>query len=90
MAKNPTTEVLKRWMEMERALRGDGLYIPWFAKKWGVTQKTVRRDLEAFKALGQKVRPFRDYDDNGREIRQFDVTAGDPLFVETLRELGLL
>jgi hypothetical protein len=53
MPKNPTTEILRRWRDMDLQLRSSyGLVIPRFARQWKVSEKTVRRDLAAFKELG--------------------------------------
>jgi hypothetical protein len=56
MPQNSSLEILKRWRAMDEAL-GDfpGLHIESFARDWGVSTRTVRRDLDAFKDLGQGV-----------------------------------
>ena len=59
MPKNTTADVLIRWQKMDRRLAhpiGRGLNIPSFAEKYGVSAKTVHRDLAAFRdELGQKM-----------------------------------
>lgn len=43
-------------MAMDLALSwGFGLYIDNFAKDWGISEKTVRRDLDVFRELGQRI-----------------------------------
>lgn len=57
MLKNPTTTILRRWREMDSLLadpRG-GLDVPAFTAEWGVSERTVARDLEAFRELGQRM-----------------------------------
>jgi hypothetical protein len=82
MPKNHTTDILRRWRAMDAALydRG-GLRLAYFTRRWGVSEKTVRRDLEAFRELGQRLyradvpeEPFWCYYDDVR-----------PLFVSNLR-----
>jgi hypothetical protein len=67
MPKNSSIDVLRRWMDLDLLLdEGDypfsGLYIASFAEKWGVSVKTVRRDLDDFKEMGQKMRHFYEWD----------------------------
>lgn len=57
MPKNTTADILRRWREMDLLLWRWELHIPKFAKKWGVSEKTVYRDIAAFKALGQHPQP---------------------------------
>lgn len=47
-----TTDILRRWMALDRQLCGPGLRLTEFAAQWGVDPKTVRRDLAAFRRLG--------------------------------------
>ncbi len=62
MPKNPAVEILRRWHAMDRALMSpsSGLNLARFADQWGVSVKTVRRDLEAFRELGQQMTCERD------------------------------
>ena len=48
-----TTAILRRWVAMDAALSKLGLELRPFAKQWDVSEKTIRRDLEAFRELGQ-------------------------------------
>jgi hypothetical protein len=82
MPKNPATEILKRWRAMDKAL-GDleGLHIPSFARQWRVSTKTVRRDLAAFRALGQRVACERD--EVGRTVWNYEPGV-ERLFVSNL------
>jgi hypothetical protein len=55
---NASIDVLKRWMALDKELHvhsGGSLSVKKFAKEWGCSEKTVRRDLEVFEALGQKI-----------------------------------
>jgi hypothetical protein len=56
MAKQSAAKVLERWLALDAALAGGGLHVPTFAREWGVSTRTVRRDLAAFRALGQEPR----------------------------------
>lgn len=48
-----TAKILRRWMDLDKELASrDGLELAFFAKRWKVSGKTVRRDLAAFRALG--------------------------------------
>jgi hypothetical protein len=53
MPKNSAIDVLRRWRAMDRDLSHGGLHVPRFARRWKVSDRTVRRDLEDFHALGQ-------------------------------------
>ena len=59
MPPNSSLTILKRWQAMDAALAKKELNIRGFAKDWKVSQKTVRRDLEAFKKVGKKVQNRR-------------------------------
>lgn len=56
MPKNSTADILRRWRAMDLLLWKGQLVVPTFAKKYGVSLKTVRRDLDGFEELGQKIR----------------------------------
>jgi DeoR-like helix-turn-helix domain len=63
MPKNYSIEIMRRWRAMDLALGcRDGLRISTFAKRWNVSTKTVRRDLDWFAELGQRIvrHPFED------------------------------
>jgi predicted DNA-binding transcriptional regulator YafY len=49
-----TWKVIKRWMMMDYFLARSGLDIKEFAETWCVSTKTIRRDLEMFRAMGYK------------------------------------
>jgi hypothetical protein len=63
MPKNCSTAILERWMAMDwkliRGRDGLGLNIKAFAEEWSVNVSTVKRDLEAFKAMGQTLESYR-------------------------------
>jgi predicted DNA-binding transcriptional regulator YafY len=46
-------KILKRWIALDAALRTGMLDIDKFARKFRVTEKTIRRDISAFQELGQ-------------------------------------
>lgn len=49
-------EILERWRAIDAELGSFyGLYIEDFAKRWRVSTKTIRRDLDAFRKIGQDV-----------------------------------
>jgi hypothetical protein len=65
MPKNSSSDILKRWKAMDAALGSlKGLSVAGFARQWKVSTKTVRRDLEAFREIGQRV--IWERDDVGR------------------------
>jgi hypothetical protein len=66
MPKNSSTEVLRRWRDLDASLRYGGILIPSFARRWHVSTKTIRRDLDAFRALGQRIKGTHD-----REISEY-------------------
>jgi len=70
---NAGIDMLKRWMALERALAdelGGGLVLEEFAREWGVTVRTIRRDLEVLEALGQKL--IHNQDEQGKFFWEFD------------------
>jgi hypothetical protein len=76
-----TTTILRRWMAMDRGLSTLGLELGVFAKQFDVSEKTVRRDLEAFRELGKEM--MCDCDRPGRRYGQytwFYASGVDPLF----------
>jgi hypothetical protein len=85
MPKNSSVTILKRWRAMDMTLnyRGaGGLNLAAFAKHHKVTVKTVRRDLEAFKALGQDMVQTDPIDG----VRYWQYALGtNPLFLSTWR-----
>ena len=55
--------MLKRWRAMDKALGDvDGLHIDSFARRYKVTTRTVKRDIAAFRSLGQSMEFERDED----------------------------
>jgi hypothetical protein len=54
---NSALEVVKRWMAMDEALGNilEGLHIRSFARRWKVSEKTIRRDLTALCELGLRM-----------------------------------
>ena len=48
---------------MRHSLAGlDGLHIKSFAKRWKVSTRTVHRDLDSFREMGQRLECERDLD----------------------------
>jgi hypothetical protein len=79
MPKHTAVEILRRWQAMDAALFSyDGLNIARFARRWKVNIKTVRRDLEAFKELGQRM--VCRSDDGGRWNWHYDGEVGDRIY----------
>jgi hypothetical protein len=87
---NSSTEILRRWMVMDKVLAGNrGLHVPTFAEEWEVSERQVKRDLAAFRALGQEIEleyvgrktDVREY--HHHYVRKKDVR---PLFVQNLRD----
>jgi hypothetical protein len=96
MPKNPSTEILRRWQALDYLLSMRSLEISTFAKRCGVSIKTVRRDLRAFRELGQKIvdedaSRVRISAKTGKLIHVRFVVWGysgcRPLFVQTLNRL---
>ncbi len=53
-------ETLKRWRALDWCLEHNGLHVPTFARDFGVSQRTVYRDLDLFRALGKRIESFRE------------------------------
>jgi NADH/NAD ratio-sensing transcriptional regulator Rex len=52
----PLTKILKRWRALDRELMSiTGMNLKSFARKQGVTTRTVRRDIEVFREVGQLI-----------------------------------
>src|SRR6516164_10837628 len=99
---NSALAILKRWQAMDRFLcrlpdprhpgsRSYGLRVRWFAEKWKVTTRTVYRDLEAFKELGQQMEWFHPKGEPGEILEERDYSwyykAGvEPLFYRNRNE----
>jgi hypothetical protein len=59
--KRESVRVLQRWEALDDALGGDGVRIPEFARKMGVAEKTIRRDLDIFQySLGMEIGTSKD------------------------------
>jgi hypothetical protein len=85
---NSTLNVLKRWVAMDAALNERGLNVPRFARKWKVSTRTVRRDLKAFKQLGQGMRCVHPRSEEVRDyLWKYEVET-DPLFVCNVPGVG--
>jgi hypothetical protein len=88
MPKNSSVEVLRRWRAMDAALAIDdarlGLHVPTFAREWNVNERTVRRDLAAFRDLGQEMICNDLGEEEGRRCWWY-ARGVLPLFVENLR-----
>jgi predicted DNA-binding transcriptional regulator YafY len=55
-SKRSAADVLRRWMALDAALNtGYAMSPSEFAKKHGVSVRTVRRDLATFRDLGQRM-----------------------------------
>lgn len=84
MPNNSFTDVLRRWRALDERLSTGGLTVSSFAREWKVSVKTIRRDLDAFREIGQQIGKRLE-----REMNEWwyhykvDV---EPLFADTLRE----
>ncbi len=68
---NATIDVLKRWRALDRDLGSyEGMHLPSFARRWKVSQRTIRRDLGAFAALGHAV--VHERDEDNRTVWRYD------------------
>lgn len=54
MPKNSTLDNVKRLIALDAALVSS-VYVPAFAKEWGVSTKTIRRDLAMLRQLGERM-----------------------------------
>lgn len=80
---------LRRWIDLDRELylRGNGLHVDSFAEKWNVATRTVHRDLDTFRELGQVIwseaaKEFSGHDSGGKKIyRHWYHFHTDQLFV---------
>jgi hypothetical protein len=82
--------VLKRWQAMDAELLPGrwGLHVERFARRWQVSTKTVRRDLAAFRELGQRMHLVYTGQETEGEVREYVWRYGKgvkPLFVRNLR-----
>ena len=82
MPKNSTTDVLRRWRALDERLAGFGLLTPTFAREWKVSERTIRRDLDAFRELDQVI--VSEWDGEISEHRWLYGKGVVPLFVSTL------
>ena len=57
--KKSTGEILKRLYAMDHDLADTQLVVKTFAREWGVSERTVRRDISMFEELGQTIEIFR-------------------------------
>lgn len=55
MPLNSSLDMLRRWQALDRALSRELLIVRVFAKKWKTSERTIRRDLDTFKRLGQRI-----------------------------------
>jgi NADH/NAD ratio-sensing transcriptional regulator Rex len=83
MPKNSSTAVLRRWQALDRHLRDGNLLVRYFAEQWGVSEKTIRRDLDAFRQLGQ--RTMKGYEQEIAEWWWRYERGVEPLFTSNLR-----
>jgi len=82
---NATLDILKRWQAMDRLLFNDmeGLDVEAFAEKWDLSTRQVRRDREAFEALGCLMHKEKQ-EEGRRHVWHYD--GGEAaLFVSTIR-----
>jgi hypothetical protein len=78
MPKNSSTTVLQRWRAMDHQLAHLWFGVAAFAGAWHVSEKTVRRDMEVFRSLKQRI--VRKYNSDCREYYyQYD-RGVKPLF----------
>jgi hypothetical protein len=62
----------------------NGLSVPLFARQWKVSTRTVHRDLDAFRQLGQRMKLVYTGRETGGEVREYVWTyeeGVEPLFV---------
>lgn len=85
MGRRSAVEILRRWMALDRALSepySDGVNLSEFAQLYGVDEKTIQRDITAFKKLGHEAQPQR-YEDSRRYFWKYIGTL--PMFTANLR-----
>jgi len=85
MSKNKNVDTVQRWMKLDVLLDQEwNLTIKRCAERLNVSEKTIRRDIEAFRELGQDIGWEYSPERDGRYY--YTYFAGDlPLFSETLR-----
>lgn len=79
MPKNSTLDNVKRLIALDAALCNH-FYLGSFAKEWGVSTKTIRRDLAMLRQLGQQTEKFRINVDGVMETRWQYKPGVKPLF----------
>jgi hypothetical protein len=87
MAKNSNIEILRRCQEMDRILSLGGSSRGEFAQSGKITEKTVDRNLEAFRQLGQKIDKHWDWE-TGFSFRY--AKGVRPIFTENLQYVDWL
>jgi hypothetical protein len=86
--KNKAPAILRRWISLDHALHNRSLNIRFFAKRTHVTEKTIRRDIKAFKWLGKKYgRDVYFYREGAEYVWGYAYGTGRPLplFTENIR-----
>jgi predicted DNA-binding transcriptional regulator YafY len=92
---------LRRWQAIDWLLARGRLNVPEFARRWGVSVRTVHRDLALFRAIGKRIESHREPSlccrRDGRPVvqphRQELTATGyadrvQPIFVGSLRRLN--
>jgi hypothetical protein len=83
MPKNPVTATVQRWQALDAALGSrEGMHLEAFARRWRVSTKTVRRDLEDLAELGRFAED--ELDGQGRRVWRYG-NDEDFLFAANLR-----
>lgn len=85
MPKNSSIQVLRRWQELDAALTRGWLNLRRSAERLGTNERTLKRDIAAFRAMGQTIESARS--EPWGEIREYVkryAPGTKPLFVANL------
>jgi len=73
-------ELLTRWIALDAELGSYGLDKDEFARRFAVSEKTIQRDLAAFRELGQRITIKLDFLGEPRRLKDGAMNEGSPRY----------
>jgi hypothetical protein len=58
MPKNPSLDVVRRWRALDASLAYGSVFKKRFASAWGCSEKTIQRDIDGLRKLGQQIKSY--------------------------------